>query len=88
MEIFYETLKVGFVDPMVLAGLVGLFVAKVTTGRAGRRGYLLVERYDRIVRSGRITRIHQEDFCQLLGYFPSSKYETLHPRCCEGARGA
>lgn len=60
---------------MALADLAGLDVAKVTTGRAGRRTYLLVERYDRIVGERRITRVHQEDFCQLLGYFPSSKYE-------------
>lgn len=60
---------------MTLAGLVGLDTARVTTGRAGRRLYLLVERYDRIIGQRRITRIHQEDFCQVLGYFPSSKYE-------------
>lgn len=60
---------------MVLAELVGLDVAKVTTGRAGRRAYLLVKRYDRIVGMRRITRVHQEDLCQLLGFFPSSKYE-------------
>lgn len=64
---------------MTLAGLVGLDAARVTTGRAGRRSYLLVERYDRMIGSRRITRIHQEDFCQLLGYFPSSKYEFGSP---------
>lgn len=69
---------------MVLAGLVGLDVARVTTGRAGRRTYLLVERYDRIVGPRRITRIHQEDFCQLLGFFPSSKYEFTSPALRRG----
>ena len=70
---------------MTLAGLVGLDTARVTTGRAGRRSYLLVERYDRIIGPHRITRIHQEDFCQLLGYFPSSKYEFGYPRRPEPA---
>jgi serine/threonine-protein kinase HipA len=59
-----------------LAELVGLDVAKATTGRVGQRSYLLVERYDRHRAGGRIVRTHQEDFCQLLGYFPSAKYES------------
>jgi serine/threonine-protein kinase HipA len=59
-----------------LADMIGLDTAKATTGRAGKRLYLLVERYDRLKTSaGQIVRVHQEDFCQLLGYFPSSKYE-------------
>lgn len=42
---------------------------------AGRKG-LLVERYDRIERDGRIARLHQEDFCQALGYPGELKYEA------------
>ncbi len=60
---------------MTLAGLVGLDVAKVTTGRAGARTYLLVERYDRMISDRGVRRIHQEDFCQVLGIFPKDKYE-------------
>lgn len=61
---------------MTLAKLCGLETAEVTTGKAGKRGYLLVERYDRLADDqGTIRRIHQEDFCQLLGLFPSEKYE-------------
>lgn len=61
---------------MTLAKRCGLEVANVTTGKAGSRSYLLVERYDRIRDSnGFVRRIHQEDFCQALGYFPSQKYE-------------
>lgn len=61
---------------MTLAGLCGLEVAEVTTGRAGARNYLLVKRCDRIEDGeGVVRRIHQEDFCQLLGLFPSGKYE-------------
>jgi serine/threonine-protein kinase HipA len=60
-----------------LAQLVGLDAAEATPACAGKRLYLLVKRYDRLRSpTGRIIRIHQEDFCQLLGYsrvprFPS-----------------
>jgi serine/threonine-protein kinase HipA len=61
---------------VVLARLCGLLAAEVTTGRAGKRSYLLVTRYDRIADSqGIVRRIHQEDFCQLLGLLPAAKYE-------------
>jgi serine/threonine-protein kinase HipA len=69
---------------MVLARLCGLAVAEVTTGRAGQRTYLLVTRYDRLTdQNGIVRRIHQEDFCQLLGLLPAAKYE----RTGLGARG-
>src|ERR1700691_3150254 len=38
----------------------------VTTGQAGKRTYLLVNRYDRTDVSGRWRRLHQEDYCQAL----------------------
>ncbi len=60
---------------MTLARLCGLDAATVTTGTAGKRSYLLVERYDRLKARGETRRIHQEDFCQLLGVYPSRKYE-------------
>ncbi len=60
---------------LVLANRCGLEAAKITTGKAGDRSYILVERYDRSERNGRIFRIHQEDFCQALGKVPASKYE-------------
>ncbi len=61
---------------MILARLCGLDAAEVAIGRAGKRDYLLVSRYDRIADAqGIIRRIHQEDFCQLLGLFPAEKYE-------------
>jgi serine/threonine-protein kinase HipA len=61
---------------MTLARLCGLDVADVTIARAGKRDYLQVKRYDRIADDqGTVRRIHQEDFCQLLGLFPAEKYE-------------
>jgi serine/threonine-protein kinase HipA len=48
----------------------------VTTGRAGKRTFLLVKRYDRTDVGGRCRRLHQEDYCQALGLPPSAKYES------------
>lgn len=60
---------------LALARRCGLAVPAFTTGRAGERLYLLVERYDRR-RVGRgWRRLHQEDFCQALGRWPAAKYE-------------
>lgn len=60
---------------MVLARRIGLDVAPVTTGVAGKRSYLLVSRYDRAGKGNDIRRLHQEDFCQALGRPPAAKYE-------------
>lgn len=60
---------------MVLARRSGLNAAPVTTGVAGKRSYLLVERYDRIGTGNDVRRLHQEDFCQALGRPPAAKYE-------------
>ena len=38
--------------------------------------YYVTERYDRSKNGEIWTRLHQEDFCQLLGYEPSIKYES------------
>lgn len=60
---------------MVLAARCRLPTAPVTTGRAGDRAWLLVERYDRRGVPGAVERLHQEDFCQALGLPPGAKYE-------------
>src|ERR1700730_13101980 len=49
---------------LTLARRLHIPTPRVTTGRAGRRTYLLVERYDRTNAGGRWRRLHQEDFCQ------------------------
>lgn len=59
---------------MRLAGELGLDVAAVELRRAGEHIYLLVERYDRVIRNGVPARLHQEDFCQALGIMPEHKY--------------
>lgn len=60
---------------LTLAGLVGLDAARVTTGRANARSYVLVTRYDRVATAKGVQRIHQEDLAQTLGVFPRNKYE-------------
>ena len=61
---------------LTLARRINLSAPYVTTGRAGKRVYLLVERYDRRYQGGRWRRLHQEDYCQALGKPPSAKYES------------
>ncbi|MBC8553142.1 MAG: type II toxin-antitoxin system HipA family toxin, partial [Candidatus Brocadiales bacterium] len=42
-----------------------------------KQDYTLTKRYDRIVdHHGDLQRLHQEDFCQALGYSPFTKYEA------------
>ena len=57
---------------LVLAKRLGLNAPEVTTGKAGKRTYLMVKRYDRVEQEGRWRRLHQEDFCQALGKPPSA----------------
>jgi serine/threonine-protein kinase HipA len=43
---------------------------------AGHRPTLIVTRYDRVITSDGVRRIHQEDMCQVLGLPPTSKYAS------------
>jgi serine/threonine-protein kinase HipA len=61
---------------LTLARRMKIPTPSVTTGRAGKRTYLLVKRFDRTEVSGRWRRLHQEDYCQALGKPPSAKYEA------------
>jgi serine/threonine-protein kinase HipA len=60
---------------LTLARRMKIPTPDVTTGRAGKRTFLLVKRYDRTDGGGRCRRLHQEDYCQALGLPPSAKYE-------------
>ncbi|MDP9140480.1 MAG: type II toxin-antitoxin system HipA family toxin [Pseudomonadota bacterium] len=60
---------------MRLAAALGLPVATVIV-LADPEPVLLVERYDRVVETGRIERLHQLDLCQLAGVLPTQKYEA------------
>jgi serine/threonine-protein kinase HipA len=60
---------------MALAKEMGLDVPETFILNGNDKAYI-VERYDRSVdEEGRVTRIHQEDFCQALGYSYREKYE-------------
>jgi serine/threonine-protein kinase HipA len=61
---------------LTLARRLNITVPVITTGRAGKRTYLLVQRFDRTDKDDRWRRLHQEDFCQALGKPPSAKYES------------
>src|SRR6202022_849112 len=61
---------------LILARRMKIPTPNITTGRAGKRMYLLVQRYDRTNDGGRWRRLHQEDYCQALGKPPSAKYES------------
>lgn len=61
---------------MRLAAACGLETASCDMLTIREIPYYITERYDR-VRKGKIwSRLHQEDFCQLLGYDPKVKYES------------
>lgn len=60
-----------------LARAIGLHAAAAEIRSARGRDFLLVERYDRRRgEDGTIRRLHQEDFCQALGYPPEIKYQA------------
>jgi serine/threonine-protein kinase HipA len=63
---------------MTLARSLGIPAAVTQVVEVGGIPCLLVERYDRAVdaATGRVRRIHQEDFCQALGYPPERKYQS------------
>ena len=61
---------------LALARRMKIPTPKITTGKAGKRTYLLAQRYDRMGADGRWRRLHQEDYCQALGIPPSAKYES------------
>jgi serine/threonine-protein kinase HipA len=61
---------------MALAREVGLRVAESQQRIIGKTPCLIVKRYDRATSAdGRVERLHQEDFCQALGFPASRKYQ-------------
>ncbi|MEK7354806.1 MAG: HipA domain-containing protein, partial [Bdellovibrionota bacterium] len=58
-----------------LARAMGLETSPASIVKLGNLNACLIERYDRVVRDGRVHRLHQEDFCQALGVSHKAKYE-------------
>ncbi len=62
---------------MRLAKAAGLPVPDSYVRTGGKHIAYVVERYDRAEDAGQnVSRIHQEDFCQAMGYMPDQKYES------------
>lgn len=59
-----------------LAWLCGLHVPAMSFAFFEDQSALVIERFDRENISGRMVRVHQEDFCQALGVMPEDKYEA------------
>lgn len=62
---------------MSLASACRLSVAASEIAEIGGRRRFVSTRYDRALLNGRVVRLHQEDFCQMLGIDPGRKYEAL-----------
>ncbi len=61
---------------MMLAKAAGLNVPPVSIRQVGDKPCIVVRRYDRAIGAdGSVTRVHQEDFCQALGFPPERKYQ-------------
>jgi serine/threonine-protein kinase HipA len=60
------------------AGLAGLDAADARLDTFGGRTVLVVTRFDRSMKDGKLARLHQEDGCQALGVAPSGpgKYQS------------
>jgi len=59
-----------------LARRLGLQAAVSWTEVMGEIPVIIVERFDRAARGGRIIRVHQEDTCQALARMPEMKYQN------------
>lgn len=66
---------------MKVANLIGIKVPNVEIRKVGNVEFLLVERFDRIVKNKKIKRILQEDFAQSLGIQSRNKYEVTIKDC-------
>ena len=61
----------------MIAEKTGLTVPKSCLSQGKKHVAFVTERYDRIRDDqGKVTRLHQEDFCQALGFMPEQKYEA------------
>jgi len=57
------------------AKVMGLNVCNCEIRNTENQKYLLIERYDREEKNGKVRRIHQEDFCQAKNIASTFKYE-------------
>lgn len=55
---------------------MGIKVPKIEIRKVNGTKFFLIERYDRKINNGYISRIHQEDFCQAYNIMSSNKYQS------------
>ncbi len=73
----FPGLAVNEIFCMTLARAVGLNVPNTEYRLIGEKPCILVQRYDRKTdENGGTIRIHQEDFCQAMGFPPERKYQA------------
>jgi serine/threonine-protein kinase HipA len=72
---FYSHLPENETFMALLAKSIGLPVVDIQLRATLKARIAVIDRFDRVLRSGVYCRIHQEDFCQALGISPSNKYE-------------
>jgi serine/threonine-protein kinase HipA len=60
---------------LTAARTIGLSAAYTTVESFGPERAIVVQRYDRVIRDGKVYRVHQEDLCQALGVSPLTKYQ-------------
>ena len=71
----HETIENEYIC-LKIAEKIGIQIPNIQIGQANNTKYLLIERYDREVKSGEIKRIHQEDFCQASNISSAYKYQS------------
>lgn len=71
----FEDLVINEYFCMKLAGKSGITVPDVRLKKIRGHKYLIIDRFDRLIDGNNRERIHQEDFCQVLGYIPELKYQ-------------
>lgn len=75
-SVHYKNLIVYEAYTMQLAAAVGLPLVNVKLRTDKKHRFIQTSRYDRLVdHQGNVHRLHQEDFCQALGYGHENKYE-------------
>jgi len=73
----FPGLAVNEIFCMALARAVGLNTPNTEYLPIGKKSCILVQRYDRATdEDGSTARLHQEDFCQALGFPPERKYQA------------
>ncbi len=83
----YRNIPVYEVFTTHLADAIGLPVVETVLQTRGKIRYVVASRYDRVIdEHGMVHRLHQEDFCQALGYGHGKKYQEYggptFGQCC------